>query len=142
MPFKRIQGRADRRIEAPAQRCIDAATDAERWPEWLSTVRSVTREGEGWLVKGRLLGVPLILAATVEAELDRVTIRREPFGPDDRERFELRVALDPEHGDRACRAWAEISAEVELPRLLPVPSAIADQFAARVLGDLERRVTG
>ena len=142
MPFKTIQGRASRRIEAPAGRCAAAASDPEGWPEWLSTVRSITSAGDRWLVQASLLGIPLILAVTAAADPGRVTIRREPFGPDDHEEFELVLTLDPEDGDRACRASAEISAELELPRLLPVPAAIADQVASRVLGDLENRVAG
>lgn len=142
MPFKTIQGRADRRIGAPAGRCVEAAADAERWPDWLSTVRSVTPAGDGWLVQAGILGIPLILAVTVQVEPHRATIQRQPFGAGDDERFELVLAMDPQDGERASRASAQISAELELPRLLPVPGAIADQVASRVLSDLERRVTG
>jgi hypothetical protein len=35
-----------------------------------------------------------------------------------------------------------LSAQLEVPRLLPLPGVAADQAAARVLADLERRLRG
>jgi hypothetical protein len=136
MPLKTIQGAAERRIPAPAGVCLRTAEDVEQWPEWLSTIHSVAVT-DGTYVQARILGIPLIFETEIERDPSKLLVRRKPFGPDDPERFELDLGCIDD-GD-GCHASARISASLDLPRLLPVPGAIADQVAGRLLSDLEKR---
>ena len=137
MPLKTIHGAAERRIPAPVERCLRTAEAVEQWPEWLSTIHSVAIT-DGTYVQARVLGIPLIFAVELDRQPLSLTVRRRPFGPDDPETFELAIECVYE-GD-ACQASATISASLDLPRLLPVPGAIADQVAGRLLSDLEKEV--
>jgi hypothetical protein len=139
MAVKRLQGKAERRIAAPREACLDLLRDPEGWPDWLSAVHDVSvyeRDATGIPTRAgihvRLLGLPVIFAAAIEFA-DGVTIRRIAQEPDDPERLELIVRLG---GDGA--ATASVEAEVDVPRLLPLPTAIGDQVASRLLADLER----
>ena len=87
-----------------------------------------------------MVGFPLVLAVALEVEAGGVTLRRLPFEAADPERFELELALS-EDGTAACQASIDFSAQVELPRLLPLPPGIADRVARRVLSDLDARVS-
>lgn len=140
MPLRTIRGNAERRIAASVETCRRTAADAPRWPEWLSAVRSVT-EAEGRLVvEARLLAIALFFLAEVETDAEGVTIRRAPFAAGDDERLEIVITLTTDSAD-VCLATAEIDAELDVPRLLPVPAAIADQVAGRLLSDLEKHVS-
>jgi hypothetical protein len=147
VPLRTLAGRAERSIDAPAERCLAPLRDVERWPEWISTIRSASvfeRDDEGRpsrvLVEAVMLGFPLAFAAEVSIPSpDRLTIRRLPHEETDSERLELSVAVAPE-GDGS-RAVAELTAALEVPRLLPLPDAVADQLAARLLSDLDARAS-
>src|SRR4051794_24868549 len=141
--MKRLSGQAERRIDAPAGRCLSLLRDLERWPDWSSTVVSsagVERDSETGAsrasLEARLLGRPLIFMAELsEGPGDHVELHRLPDGRDDPERVDLIVELSPQGS--GCLATAQLTAEVDVPRLLPVPGAIGDQVAARILADLD-----
>ena len=136
-------------MAASIGRCLEVLRDVEAWPEWLSTVRSLSvmeRDAAGdparVLVEARLVGLPLWFAAEVSLqEPGELTLRRVAHEEGDPERLELSVRLEESDGE-GCRAAAELSAGLEVPRLLPLPGAIADQVAARLLVDLEGRASG
>jgi hypothetical protein len=142
---KTLEGRAERTIDAPADACLAALGDVERWPDWISTIRSVAvfeRDDEGRPsrvgVEARLLGLPVVFAAEVRTPSPGLlTLRRLPNEGTDAERLELSVSVTSE-GDRS-RALAELIAVVDAPRLLPLPGPVADQLAARLLADLDAR---
>src|SRR2546421_7972156 len=140
MALRTMEGRARRRIDAPAERCREAVADLESWPGWLSGIESVSGPPDHALVKARMVGFPLVLAVALEVEAGGVTLRRLPFEAGDPERFELALALSDE-STQACQASVELSARVDLPRLLPLPPGIADRVAGRVLSDLDSRVS-
>jgi hypothetical protein len=141
--MKRLSGHAERWIDAPAGRCLSLLRDLERWPDWSSTVVSsagVGRDAEGGAsrasLEARLLGLPLIFMAELsEGPGDHVELHRLPHGRDDPERLDLIVELSPQGS--GCLATAQLTAEVDVPRLLPLPGAIGDQVAARILADLD-----
>ncbi|MEA2398787.1 MAG: Polyketide cyclase / dehydrase and lipid transport, partial [Thermoleophilaceae bacterium] len=148
MAVRSLRGRSERLIPASLEECFAVLAGVERWPDWISTLRSLEvleSDSSGRpsrvAMEARVLGLTLALAATVEVTArEGVAIRRVPHGDDDPERFELVIALADVGG--GARASAELSAQLEVPRLLPLPGVAADQAAARVLADLERRLRG
>jgi hypothetical protein len=147
MALKELSGQAARSIAADRSRCLDALRDVETWPEWISAIQSVHVEerpepGEPIRVGvfARLLALPLVFAADVTSDESELVIRRVPHEDTDPERLEIRVRVAPEAG--GARATAEISAELDVPRLVPLPAAVGDQIAARLLTDLDRRAAG
>jgi hypothetical protein len=140
--MKSLSGDAERWIDAPAGRCLSVLRDLERWPDWSSTVTSITvmerdAQGRGALagVRARLLGLAVVFLMEVSGGPgDRIELHRLPHGDDDPERLDLVIELSPEGS--GCHASAELEAELDAPRLLPLPSAIGDQVAARLLADL------
>ena len=140
--MKRLSGHAERWIDAPAGLCLSLLRDLERWPDWSSTVVSsagVERDAEGRATRAsleaRLLGLRLSFRAKVsEGPGDHVELRRLPHGDDDPERLDLIVDLSPQGS--GCLATAQLTAGLDVPRLLPLPGAIGDQVAARILADL------
>lgn len=140
--MKLLSGHAERWIDAPAGLCLSLLRDLERWPDWSSTVVSTAglkRDAQGRATRAtleaRLLGLPLIFRAEVsEGPGDHVELHRLPHGGDDAERLDLIVELSPQGS--GCLATAQLKAEVDVPRLLPVPGALGDQVAARILADL------
>ena len=148
MAVKTLRGQAERSIVAAPERCLDALLDADSWPEWMSAVHSVHVEERPYAdrpgrvaVSARLLALPLVFAADVITDgSSELVIRRRPHEDSDPERLEISIHLAPEAG--GCRAAIEIAAELEVPRLLPLPSAVGDQLAARLLTELDRRAAG
>jgi ribosome-associated toxin RatA of RatAB toxin-antitoxin module len=146
MGVKVLEGRAERSLAASAERCFALLRDVERWPEWLSTVRSVSvveRDDSGRptrvLVEASMLGLPLWFGAEVSVrEPNELRLERVAFEEHDPETLELALSLEATEGG-GCRATAELSAAVELPRLLPLPRAVGDQVAGRLLSDLAER---
>ena len=149
MGVRVLEGRAEREIDAPLERCLEVLRDVECWPDWISTVSSVAvleRDDSGRpaqvVVEARLVGLPLWFAADVSVgEPGELTIRRVPHDESDPERLELAVRLE-ETAAAACRATATLSAGLEVPRLVPLPGAVADQVAGRLLADLAGRMLG
>jgi hypothetical protein len=147
--LRSLEGRAEREIGAPVERCLQVLRDIESWPEWLSTVRSVgvterddSGETQRLLVQASMLGLPLWFAAEVEfREPGELKLERVALEEGDSERLELSVGLAPSEGDR-CHANAQLSADLEVPRLLPLPGAIGDQVAGRLLADLDAEASG
>jgi polyketide cyclase/dehydrase/lipid transport protein len=139
--IKKLSGRAARSIAAEPARCLGALRDVDHWPEWLSMIHSVQVEEGPALVTARMLALPLVFVAEVTTDgSSEVLIRRLPQEGTDPERLEIRVQVAPESG--GCRASVEISAELDVPRLLPLPGAVGDQLATRLLTDLDRRAAG
>jgi len=142
-----LEGRAEKEIDAPLERCLEVLRDVERWPDWISTVRSLSvieRDDSGdparVLVEARLVGLPIWFAAEVSArEPGELRLRRLAHEEGDPERLELAVHLEESEGE-GCRATAELSADLDVPRLLPLPRAVADQVAGRLLADLAGRM--
>jgi hypothetical protein len=126
-------------IDASAGTCLGVLGDAERWPEWFSRVRRVE------VLNPRAEGTPLLVA--IEASVlrlhpqlvatltmdgaSRIELERVPNQPGDEEVLRLTVTVEP-RGARAL-ARADIEAQVDAPRLMPLPHAVADHFAAEVL---------
>jgi hypothetical protein len=137
MAVRRLEGLAERRIDAPVERCMEVLRDVPSWPAWSSAIRSISASKGPTLVEARLLGFPLVFMAEVSVGESEVTIRRIPHDDDDPERLELAIRLVPD--GHACRATAELTATLDAPRLLPIPDALADQVASRLLADLAAR---
>jgi hypothetical protein len=148
MAIRELRGRAERPLDASVENCLAVLRDLEHWPEWASAVRSVTLLEAGRpggplrvAVEVGVLGLGLAFAGEVSIEgAGRLTLTRLPNEETDPERLELAVELAP--ATAGCYATAELDARVDVPRLLPVPGAVADQFAARLLADLGEAAAG
>ena len=93
------------------------------------------------VVSARMLALPLVFIAEVTTDgTSELVIRRLPHEETDPERLEIRVQVAPE--ESGCRATVELAAELEVPRFLPLPAAVGDQLAARLLTELDRRAAG
>ena len=93
------------------------------------------------MVAARMLALPLVFVAEVTSDgSSELAIRRLPHEDTDPESLEIHVRVAPQAG--GCRASVEISAELDLPRLLPLPAAVGDQLAGRLLTDLDSRAAG
>lgn len=142
---RQLKGGAQSTIPASAQACYAVLADVERWPQWYEPVRTIEvleRDAAGTpaevLLQASVLRYELRLRTRVALEPPRaVALERVAHGSDDEEGMRLAVALEPA-GD-SCRARAEVDAQVDLPRVVPLPRSAGDRFAADLLAALERR---
>lgn len=145
---RQLKGDAQSTIPASAEACYAVLADVEGWPQWYERVREIEvleRDAAGTpsevLLEASVLRIDLRLRARVALDPPRaVALERVAHGSGDEEGMRLAVALEPA-GDR-CRARAEVDAQVDLPRLVPLPRSAGDRFAADLLAALERRVVG
>lgn len=128
------------------ERCLAVMGDVEAWPEWhphVTGVDVVERDAQGAPARIALhvqvgafrpsLLARLALEAPATLRLDRI-----PFEDGDDEALRLTISLQGDGG--VCAARADVDAVLDLPRLLPLPHAIADRVAADLLDALGRRV--
>jgi Polyketide cyclase / dehydrase and lipid transport len=132
-------------IDASAGTCLRALGDVERWPEWFSRVRRVEVLERGVestplrvAIEASVLRFHPQLVATVAGDgASRFELERVPNEPGDDEVLRLTVTVEP-RGARAL-ARAAIEAQVDAPRSMPLPHAVADHFAAELLHALAGR---
>ena len=145
---RQLKGGAQSTIPASAEACYAVLEDVERWPQWYERVRSIEvleRDPAGTpaeaLLEAIVLRFELRLRTRVALDPPRaVALERVAHGSGGEEGMRLAVALEPA-GD-SCLARAEVDAQVDLPRLVPLPRSTGDRFAADLLAALERRVAG
>jgi Polyketide cyclase / dehydrase and lipid transport len=146
MGRRRLAGSARATLPAPAEACFAVVRDVEAWPDWqqnVSRVEVLERGADGAPARVELeLRVlafhPSMRAAVTLDPPTALALDRTPYGPGDDESLRLTITLAAD-GD-ACTARAEVEAALDVPRLVPLPQAIGDRFAADILTALARRV--
>jgi hypothetical protein len=146
MSARRLAGLAEATLPAPIERCFAVLRDVEAWPQWQPHVTGVDVLERGLsgaparvVIEAHVLAFRPRLVARVALD-PPVTLRldRIPFDDGDDEALRLTVTLQP--GGATCTARAAVEAALDLPRLLPLPGAIADRVAGDLLDALRVRV--
>jgi hypothetical protein len=142
---RRLTGSAHETIDAPAGTCLRVLGEVGRWPEWFNRVRRVEvleRRPDGTpacvAIEASVLGFHPRLVATVAVDAaSRIELERVPNEPGDDEVLRLTVSVEPRGAQAVART--DIEAHVDVPRLVPLPHAVADRFAAELLHALAAR---
>jgi ribosome-associated toxin RatA of RatAB toxin-antitoxin module len=133
-------------LPAPAERCFEVLRDVTSWPRWYPYVtrasvleRAATGDAEQIELDVHVAAFrPSLLAGLQLQPPTMFRLERIAYDAGDDEALRVTVTLQPRGA--TCAARAEVDAAIDLPRLLPLPDAIADRIAADLLDALSTRV--
>ena len=143
--MKELNGQAGAQVPADPHACFALVRDVEGYPRWhgavVREVRVLGRDAEERADRieavlrakigpiDRDFTVRLALRARVPEE---VILERLPHEVGDRESLSMRWTLAPApEGGAGTRLALTLSARLDLPRLLPIPSGAGDEVARR-----------
>ena len=149
--MKELRASASATVSATPEACTQLLAAVDRYPSWYPDVirdaQVLERAADGTALRVRAVvhlalgpiahDLALVLAVAVERGR-RVTLSRVPHEPSDEERFELAWHVD---GGPPTRLRLELSAQVEVPRLLPV-GGIGGPFAQAFVDAASRALDG
>lgn len=154
--MKELGGSASAQLAADQASCFALLRDVEGYPSWhgdvVRQVRVLGRDPDD--CPDRLETVLRAKVGPIDRDFtvrlgvrarvpEEVVLERLPHERGDRESLSLRWTLAPAPGGGAgTRVSLDLSAKLDIPRLLPIPPGAGDEVARRFIAAAARRLDG